>query len=205
MRDYSGPMHAQQRPHANPGAGAPPAAHHLFFAVLPDAAVLQAAMDLAQSLIARHDLQAQVRPPRLHATLLSLGWEPALSAPQLAWARAAAARVRVAPCTLRFDRVLSFERAPRAKRPCVLCGPAEEHGGFFALHAALHQALWPGAPVPRITPHMTLCYSRQAVPGQAVAPLAWRVNGFALLHNLRGSPGPYEVLGEWPLGELIAT
>jgi 2'-5' RNA ligase len=47
-------------------------------------------------------------------------------------------------------------------------------------------------------PHMTLCYSHQAVPAQAVAPLEWTVR-FALLHNLRGSSGPYEVLGEWPL------
>jgi hypothetical protein len=38
-------------------------------------------------------------------------------------------------------------------------------------------------------------------PGRTRAP--WRHwNGrcaFALLHNLRGSSGPYEVLGEWPL------
>lgn len=199
-------MHDQTHPNAK--AELQPQ-HHLFFAVLPDAAVVQAATDLAQALIACHDLRAQVRAQvrvqRLHATLLSLGWEPALSAPQLAWARAAAARVRVAPFTLRFDRVLSFERAPRAKRPCVLCGPAEGHGGFLALHAALHRALWPGEPVPRITPHMTLCRSHQALPEQAVAPLEWTATRFVLLHNRRGLPGPYELLGEWPLAALDAT
>ena len=61
--------------------------HHLFFAVLPDAAVVQAANALGQSLIARHGLQAQVRAERLHVTLMSLGWAHALSAEQLAWAR----------------------------------------------------------------------------------------------------------------------
>ena len=48
---------------------------------------------------------------------------------------------------------------------------------------------------------MTLCYSRQAVPEQPVPPLEWTVRRFVLLHNLRGSPGPYEVLGEWPLAD----
>jgi 2'-5' RNA ligase len=64
----------------------------LFFAVLPDAAVVQAANALGQSLIARHGLQAQVRAERLHVTLMSLGWAHALSAEQLAW-RAARRRV----------------------------------------------------------------------------------------------------------------
>ena len=73
--------------------------HHLFFAVLPDAAVVQAANALGQSLIARHGLQAQVRAERLHVTLMSLGWAHALSAEQLAWARGAAAgSVRISVC-----------------------------------------------------------------------------------------------------------
>ena len=72
----------------------------------------------------------------------------------------------------------------------------------------VHAALWSqvrgldGVPhAPHITPHMTLCYSRQAVPEQPVPPLEWTVRRFVLLHNLRGSPGPYEVLGEWPLAD----
>jgi 2'-5' RNA ligase len=73
----------------------------LFFAVLPDAAVVQAANALGQSLIARHGLQAQVRAERLHVTLMSLGWAHALSAEQLAWARRGGAclggAVHVAP------------------------------------------------------------------------------------------------------------
>ena len=185
------------------GAPAQPE-HHLFFAVLPDAPTAQAATALAQSLIERHELHAQPRAERLHVTLMSLGWEPRLSAEQLAWARTAAALVRVPPFTLRLDRVLSFDRPPRAKRPSVLCGP-DAHGGFYALHVALHAALWPTRPVPPVMPHMTLCYSHQAVPAQAVAPLEWTVSRFALLHNQRGSSGPYELLGEWPLGDLVAT
>ena len=167
-------MQAPQQSPAGVEPAAPLLQHHLFFAVLPDAAAAHAAADLAQSLIARHDLQAQVRAPSFQ---------------------------------LRFDRVLSFARAPRAKRPCVLCGPADGHPGFLHLYEALHAQLWSQVPglqgvpqAPRITPHMTLCYSRQAVPEQAVPPLAWTVDRFVLLHNVRGSSGPYEVLGEWPLG-----
>lgn len=180
-------------------APAPAPQHHLFFAVLPEPAVAQAAMQLAQALIARHDLRCQPRPQRLHVTLASLGWEPALSARQLAWARTAAEQVRAAPFTLQLDRALSFPRAARAKQPCVLCGPAQADGGFLALHAALHGALWPARPLPPVTPHMTLCYSHGAVPEQPVAPLVWAVNRFVLLHNVRGSQGPYQVLGDWPL------
>ncbi len=185
----------------------PPLEHHLFFAVLPDAAVLGTATDMARSLIARYALNGQVRTERLHATLLSLGWEAMLSERQLAWARGAAARVRAAPFELRFDHVLSFARAPHAKRPCVLCAPGAAQVGFVRLYEALHAALWPEVPgqqIPPITPHMTLCYSRQAVPQQAVAPLAWTVDRFVLLHNRRGSSGPYELLGEWPLSAGIS-
>ena len=197
-------MQAPQQSPAGVEPAAPLLQHHLFFAVLPDAAAAHAAADLAQSLIARHDLQAQVRAQRLHATLLSLGWEAALSERHLAWARAAAARVRAPSFQLRFDRVLSFARAPRAKRPCVLCGRDDSHGGFHALHVALHAALWPDSPVPPVLPHMTLCYSHQPAPAQAVAPLEWTARRFALLHNRRGSSGPYEVLGEWPLVSVDA-
>jgi 2'-5' RNA ligase len=46
---------------------------------------------------------------------------------------------------------------------------------------------------------MTLCYSHKPVPEAPVPPIAWTVCSFALLHNLRGSPGPYECLGTWAL------
>lgn len=199
-----------QSPHS-PLAGTRPAQpaleHHLFLAVLPSIAVRSAATELAETLSARHGLNAQLRPSRLHATLLSLGWAATLSKRQLAWARGAAARVRAAPFELRFDHVLSFARAPRAKRPCVLCAPGAVQVDFVRLYEALHAALWPEVPgqqIPPITPHMTLCYSRQAVPEQAVAPLAWTVDRFVLLHNRRGSSGPYELLGEWRLGAVNA-
>ncbi|HQQ69492.1 MAG TPA: 2'-5' RNA ligase family protein [Alicycliphilus sp.] len=195
-------MHDPPRTNTDPPAQP---LHHLFFAVLPDAPAAQAAAALAQSLVERHELHAQPRPERLHVTLMSLGWEPQLSAERLAWARAAAARVRVPPFRLRLDRVLSFERTGRAKHPCVLCGRDDSHGGFHALYVALHAALWPDSPVPPVLPHMTLCYSHQPAPAQAVAPLEWTARRFALLHNRRGSSGPYEVLGEWPLVSVDAS
>lgn len=204
-------MDAHQLPLADVEPAAPHPHHHLFFAVQPEPRAAQAATDLAQSLIARHDLHAQVRPQRLHATLLSLGWEPTLSERHLQWARDAAHGVHVPAFDLRFDRVMSFPRAPHAKRPCVLCGPGEAQRGFIALYEALHAALWSRVPglegvpqAPRITPHMTLCYSNHAVPEQAVPPLEWTVRRFALLHNVRGASGPYEVLGEWSLPSTIA-
>jgi hypothetical protein len=46
-------------------------------------------------------------------------------------ARGAAARVSVAPFTLRLDRALSFDRPARAKRPACCAGRVTRMPGFM--------------------------------------------------------------------------
>ena len=137
------------------------------------------------------------RPAVAHADVV--GWARMRCQPSTGIRRAAvAARVSVALFTLR-PIAPEFDRPARAKRPCVLwCGPGDAHAGFHALHVALHAALWPAR----------LCTSRHAAHDVVLQPPGrtrvkpWRhwngrTSSFALLHNLRGSAAPSEVLGEW--------
>jgi len=191
-----------------PGVGpAPRPDHHLFFAVLADAEAARQADRVRDEEMALHQLaSSKVRTERFHVTLRSLGWDTEFSEPKSWLARLAAAQVDAPAFPLRLDRCLSFQR-PHDRRPLVLCGHGAGIAGFMELYRSLHEALGlaltGGAQAPRVapavTPHMTLLYSPSAVPEHAVAPVCWTVREFHLLYNRRGSPGPYRVVGRWPL------
>ena len=110
---------------------------------------------------------------------------------------AAAGKVRSAPFELVLDHAAGFHgREP----PCVLrC--SQLPAGLQALWQELQQALilgGLGAHLTRnFTPHVTLAYSRGALPQTVpIEPIAWRVEGFALLHSVVGG-GEYHALGSW--------
>lgn len=48
------------------------------------------------------------------------------------------------------------------------------------------------------TPHITLLYDGQIVPEQAISPIAWTVDRFALVQSKLGQT-QHIVLREWPL------
>jgi 2'-5' RNA ligase len=51
----------------------------------------------------------------------------------------------------------------------------------------------------RFTPHVTLGYSRSAMPAMPqIDPIDWRVDGVALVHSVVGQ-ADYRVLARWPL------
>lgn len=58
---------------------------------------------------------------------------------------------------------------------------------------------WPQARMPTVTLHVTLYCTPQPLPELAVHPMRRAMRSFALLHNVRGSSGPYECLGVWAL------
>ncbi|WP_348684037.1 2'-5' RNA ligase family protein [Acidovorax soli] len=191
-------------------ASAPGLHHHVFFAVLADAdAGLKADRLCDQEMALRHLEGSKVRRERLHVTLVSLGWDAEFPAHKVGLARLAAAQVDAPAFTLRLDRCLSFQRR-NARRPLVLCGHGAGVAGFLELHRSLYGALdsafsgGAGAAhgVPSVTPHMTLIYSPSVVQPHPVEPVGWTVREFQLLYNLRGSPGPYRVLGRWTLQDL---
>jgi 2'-5' RNA ligase len=186
---------------------APGLSHHTFFAVRADADAAQKADRLCDQEIAlRHLAGSKVRKERLHVTLVSLGWDAEFPEHKVGLARLAAAQVNAPAFPLRLDRCLSFQRR-NARRPLVLCGHDAGVAGFMELHRSLYGALdsafsgGTGAShaAPSVTPHMTLMYSHSVVEEHPVEPVGWIVREFQLLYNLRGSPGPYRVLGWWTL------
>lgn len=190
-----------------PAPGGHPGSHHFFFAVPALPWVAQRADFLRCRMKQRYHLRGrEVRTERLHMTLLSLGWYDSYDDDLAAWAARAAGDVHLPAFGVRLNRCMSF-RGREGDRPLVLCGDAQGVAGFTGLYRELFEALGAhlreGAPihaVPSITPHMTLLYSPGEVEPQATEPLSWTVGEFQLLHNKRGSPGPYQVLGRWKLG-----
>lgn len=186
---------------------APGRNHHTFFAVFAEAQAAQKADRLCDEEMAKRHIEgSKVRRERLHVTLVSLGWDAEFPEPKAWLARLAAAQVDAPAFPLQLDRCLSFQRR-NAKRPLVLCGHDAGVAGFMELHRALYRALdivfsgeaRPRCTAPSLTPHMTLMYSPSVVAEHEVEPVGWTVREFQLLYNLRGSPGPYRVLGRWRL------
>lgn len=188
-------------------APAPGLNHHLFFAVLADAQAAGQAIQLCETEKALHRLAgSMVRAERLHVTILSLGWDAVFPEAKGQRACLAAAQVDLPVFELQLDRCLSF-RGRRSRHPLVLCGNGPGVEAIRVLHRSLYEAMdsvFAGGapsdrPVPPMTPHMTLLYSAATVEEHGVPPVRWMVREFQLLHNLRGSPGPYRILARWPL------
>ena len=173
----------------------------LFFAAFPDTAAGEAIARLADAIGRQHGLRgAAMKRERLHITLHHLGDYAGLPATVVEQAQRAAAQVVAAPFEVAFDRVKSF--AGRAeKKPCVLVSTEgdtplqrlRKQLGERLIHVGL------GKQVTReFTPHVTLRYERILVPEQSVAPIAWKVCEFALVHSLLGKT-QHRILQRWIL------
>jgi len=129
-----------------------------------------------------------------------LGDYVGLPATVIEQAQRAAAQVVATAFEVAFDRVKSF--AGRAeKKPCVLLG-AEGDTPLQSLRGQLGERLIQaglGKQVTReFTPHVTLRYERILVPERSVAPIAWTVREFALVHSLLGKT-EHRILQRWAL------
>jgi RNA 2',3'-cyclic 3'-phosphodiesterase len=180
------------------GSHAPSEIHRLFFALLPDEATRRRIEQAATEVVAAQHLRARlIRPSRYHATLHFLGDHPLLRNDIVNAATAAAGKVRATPFELVLDHAAGFHgREP----PCVLrC--SQVPAALQALWQDLHQALilaGLGAHLSRnFTPHVTFAYSRGALPQVVpIDPIAWWVEGFALLHSVVGG-GECRTLDAW--------
>ena len=193
------PIFAGPQPDLFGGAGRAPAeVHRLFFALLPGEAVARHIEAVAASVATKQHLRARmIRPSRYHATLHFLGDHAQLREDLVDAAIAAAGKVHANPFELVLDVASGFHgREP----PCVLrC--AQTPTALQTLWQDLRQALMLaglGAQLSRnFTPHVTFAYSRGAMPHTVpVEPIAWRVEGFALLHSVVGG-GEYRTLDAW--------
>lgn len=186
-----------------PAAGATrpgPDHHPVFFAVLPPPGLepeLRRALDATR----RWDVGARLGAPETRRiSLVALGFAQLISAADRAAAEAAAASLRHAAFTLRFDRVASFRAKPGNKHPLVLL-PADP-APLEALTTALRSAIIAHGLVPQRPParfHLTLCYDRADIRARPIDPVEMPVDRFTLVRSIYGETR-YEHWGEWRLG-----
>lgn len=173
--------------------------HRLFLALLPDEATRSAFVRTASSLkSAQAALPARwIESSRYHATLHFLGDHATLRDDLVAAISTAVDTVSLAPFPWTLDQASSFRgRQP----PLILQGtvtPEPLQQLWQRMQHALVLAGLGKSLERQFTPHITLAYARDALPTTAIAPIEWRIDGFALLHSVLGQGDGYQVLGRW--------
>lgn len=173
----------------------------LFYMLTPDAQAAARARLLAETLLAELGLAGEpLAAERLHVSLHHVGDWPRLRSKLLYAARLAGAGVCMRPFEVVFRFVRSLDdarslRGQRYRRALVLLGDGE---GLHELHgrlgAGMRQAgLRAGH---RFLPHMTLHYCSRTVPLQAIEPIRFVADGFALVHSELWLTR-YNMLGRW--------
>lgn len=173
----------------------------LFFAVFPDDAASETIARLAEDIGRQHGLRgAALKRERLHVTLHHLGDYAGLPAAVVEEARCAAANVVATPFEVTFDHVKSFSGRAQ-KNPCVLAG-TQADTPLQRLRRQLGECLIQaglGKQVTReFTPHVTLRYETALLPEQTIAPIAWMVREFVLVHSLLGKT-EHRIVQRWSL------
>lgn len=175
----------------------------LFFGLLPDAETASRAARVRERFIREHRLEGtRLRSECLHVSLHHVGDYRRLRTKFIHAATLAASAVAMQRCEMTFQFIGSFDGVPLAdgrprKRPLVLLG---ESAAVRELHKLL------GAAMEKIglratahfMPHMTLFYGQRPIPVQAITPIRFAVDEFALIHSALGL-ARYDVMGRWPL------
>lgn len=176
----------------------------LFLALFPPAEVAQRIAADWQSLRRTLGLKGRiVEADRLHVTLAHLGDHPGLPPGlELAARQAAATLAGQAAFEVRFDRLENFRKGRDGHIQVLVASDGAP--ALQAFHAALTGALqraglgrWMDKRA-GFTPHVTLQYSDAPAPVQAVTPVCWRVEGFALVNSKLGRH-EHQHLAHWAL------
>ncbi|USQ93885.1 2'-5' RNA ligase family protein [Caulobacter sp. RL271] len=182
-----------------PGFDPPTPTDRLMFLLYPDPATAEAIAREARRLKEALGLRGLPLPTdRFHVTLHHLGDYVGLPADMVRKGEAAGQAVTAAPFEVVFDKAVSFANRP-GNNPFTLQG-----GDGVSTLVAFQQALglkMAGAglkPDKQFLPHITLLYDGQVVPAQAIAPIRWTVNRFALVQSKLGQT-QHIVLKAWDL------
>ena len=172
----------------------------IFLAVLPDAGAAVRIAVLAEELKAKHGLTANlILPEHLHVTLFHLGDWVAFPDEVVRLAKEAASQVAVPPFDVAFARAESF-RNRTGIYPFVLTSDlAPWRALHTALAASLKRAGLAAATQGDFQPHVTLSYDKTRVKPHAIAPVAWTVRDFVLIHSRLGKTEHIH-LDRWALG-----
>ena len=175
-----------------------PPEHRVFFATRPDEFTGARIARFTSRLAQEQPLRGRpIGRNRLHATLGMVGvWPESPPADAIDLARQIGDQIAMRPFKVTFKRLQSWRRS---SGPLVLVGDDDEVIGLRWLHDALYETC--GAPPePHFYPHISLIWSRDSVPEQAVDPFSWMVREFVLIRSVYGQ-GRHDVLGCWPLRE----
>lgn len=183
-----------------PGFDPPTPTDRLMFLLYPDPATAELIAQEARRLKDALNLRgAPLLTDRLHITLHHLGDYVGLPSDMVAKGKEAGAALAAAPFEVTFDQAVSFANRP-GNNPFTLQG-GEGVQDLIAFQKALGEKMtWARLkPDKSFTPHITLLYDGQVVPAQAVAPIRWTVDRFALVQSKLGQT-QHIVLAEWLLG-----
>lgn len=175
--------------------------HTYFFALFPDDVACDRIVAAADALqVARALGGRRVARPRLHMTAHFIGRFQQPASTVEAHAIEAAERVTCAPFEMVLDRAYSFPRGG-GEAPGIFA-PSTPPSALLSVAALLRDAMVGAANSPRkraaFRPHVTWLYSRDRIVETAIAPIAWRVAGFALAHTIPGQQ-LYRIVRRWPL------
>lgn len=172
-------------------------AHALFFAAIPPAEISAQMAKAWQSFGTgepfRHDT--------LHLSLYGIAEMDVIDPMLVQRARQAATRVRTAPFTLCFDRLMTFKGKPGNPALVVATDNTSRKPKEIAaeLHAALRALGITASRSQTVDPHVTLAYG----PGfpdtrHLIKPILWTISEITLIDSLYGQ-GRHASLGQWPL------
>lgn len=176
----------------------------LFFCLFPDAATSIRVKQFAGRFICENRLTGtQLKTKRLHVSLHYVGDYRRLRTKFTYAARQAGAAVSMRPFEVTFPFIKSFERTALkndipCRRPLVLLGGGD---ALLELHELLGAAMEKNGlkAAKSLTPHMTLLYGSKPIPAQAIEPISFAVNEFALVHSELWLT-QHNIIGRWSLG-----
>jgi RNA 2',3'-cyclic 3'-phosphodiesterase len=167
--------------------------HRLFFALVPPPLVARRMAHWAENRFGQHG--AFVRADRLHVTLDILDDFDAFPREMAERLVEVAGTVAADPFMIELDQI-SGGGGSVALRP-RLRNAALQHLAMGIVHARQSAGIPPRDGY-RFNPHITLMYRENAPFNETVAPFAWQVREFVLIHSLLGQT-QHIPLGSWPL------
>lgn len=182
-----------------PGFDPPTPTDRLMFLLYPDPATAERIAKEALRLKAVLGLGgALIHTDRLHITLHHLGDYVGLPNDIVTKGAMAGEAVTAAAFEVAFDRAVSFANRS-GNNPFTLQG-GEGLSALDAFQKTLGEKMAGAAlrPDRSFTPHITLLYDGRIVPEQAIPPITWTVDRFALVQSKLGRT-QHIVLREWVL------
>lgn len=171
----------------------------LFFGLRPPPADAAAIWRLMMGLAREYGGGDFVTPDRLHLSLAPIVSAPLIEDRLIKGAQAIGDAVRGEGIDVIFDRIATFNG--RDKRPVVLCC-SHDLPAIVELAetiAGSMRSLGLSARRHKITPHMTLWYSRRNVPlADLPRPVRWKADRLWLIHSLVGK-SRHRWPGQWKL------